>query len=98
MPHLSVGEVFRALNLLLIFGCYIGFTPAIVHARDGVDRMYLLGGVIILGGIAYGTVVRLHAPFSPSTPIVMVGELAWAVSALMSRARRRRRIEGAERE
>jgi hypothetical protein len=87
---MTVATVIRVLNILLVLGCLGGLSPAIVHARDDVDRLYLVGTALILSAIAAGSAVHLRDPFGWPILITMLGETVLLVAARKSRQRRLR--------
>lgn len=79
----------RVLVIVLCIADFVVLAPAIVHARDNTDRLYLVGGALMLAALTFGSAVRLHAPFNPSQPIACAALVVWLLSAWKSRQRRR---------
>jgi hypothetical protein len=78
----------RCVNIILALVCIGAFAPALVHARDNVDRVYLVGGALLLMSLAIGSATNLHAPFRPSILLAIAAELTLLKSAQLSRRRR----------
>jgi hypothetical protein len=78
----------RIINMLLALACLGAFAPALVHARDNVDRVYLIGGCLMLVSLFTGSATNLHAPFRWPILLAIAAELLLLKSAQMSRRRR----------
>lgn len=87
----GAAEVVRLILAGLIIVTLGLFAPAIVHARDNADRLYLMGGATIMVSITIGLFLHLHQPLNIATPLLVAGMLMWLASALKSRTRRRKR-------
>ena len=85
-------ESVRTVSIILNVLSLPMFALAIMHARDNVDRLYLIGGAVIVAGIAGGTVVRFHSSFNPFIILNIAGVIVWALALRMSRRRRRNRL------
>lgn len=87
-----MGTFFYVTNAVLAVACLIGFATAIVHARDNVDRLYLVGGALMLAVVVGSGVARWQEPFNWRLPLVLAAQIVWIISAGKSRARRRNRL------
>lgn len=88
---MTAAEATRLAVITLIVITLVEFAPAIVHARDTPDRLYLMGGAVVMVSITIGLFIHLHQPLNMSTPLLVAGLLLWMASALKSRTRRRKR-------